>query len=183
MHVTIEVEDDETSPGPHAAFVLPRLVASSLGAMRNLQGIQLDLWWFSHIQRQELRDRCAGLPVWNGLRSIQMEEEANTELLAVLVSKTRPESFSGLQFGGQLELQAARQCKPFLRRLAVPFRLPASKNIGGRFCVESDGGVDPICAAGVVGSGTDPGKARCGWCDPRGSKGMFTCRLLLSKLV
>ncbi|KAF5582381.1 hypothetical protein FPANT_8545 [Fusarium pseudoanthophilum] len=131
-HATIEIEDDETSPGPHAAFVLPRLVASSLGAMRNLQGIQLDLWWFSDLQRQELRDRCAGLPVWNGLRCIQMEDGADTELLAILVSKTRPESFSGLQFGGQLELQAARQCAPFLRRLAVPFRLPASKNVGGR---------------------------------------------------
>ncbi|KAF5970208.1 hypothetical protein FCOIX_10545 [Fusarium coicis] len=113
-HATIEIEDDETSPGQHAAFVLPRLVASSLGAMRNLQCIQLDLWWFSDLQRQELRDRCAGLPVWNGLRSIQMEDEADTEILAVLVSKTRPESFSGLQFGGQLEL------------------LPASKKVGGR---------------------------------------------------
>ncbi|RBR07368.1 hypothetical protein FVER53590_09805 [Fusarium verticillioides] len=131
-HVAIEIEDDETSPGPHAAFALPRLVASSLGAMRNLQGIQLDLWWFSDLQRQELRDRCTSLPVWNRLRSIQMEDEADTELLAILVSKTRPESFSGLQFGGQLELQAARQCAPFLRRLVVPFRLPASKNVGGR---------------------------------------------------
>ncbi|KAF5661324.1 hypothetical protein FDENT_13549 [Fusarium denticulatum] len=131
-HITIEVEDDTPSPGPHAALVLPRLVASSLGAMRNLQGIQLDLWWFSDLQRQELRDRCAGLPVWNGLRSIQMEDEADTELLAILLSKTRPESFSGLQFGGQLELQAARQCAPFLRRLVIPFRLPASRNVGGR---------------------------------------------------
>ncbi|KAF5567350.1 hypothetical protein FNAPI_684 [Fusarium napiforme] len=131
-HVTIELEDDETSPGPHAAFVLPRLVASSLGAMRNLQGINIDLWWLSDVQRQELRDRCAGLPVWNGLRSIQMEDGVDTELLAILVSKSRPESFSGLQFEGQLELQAARQCTPFLRRLAVPFRLPASKNVGGR---------------------------------------------------
>ncbi|KAF5725240.1 hypothetical protein FMUND_32 [Fusarium mundagurra] len=131
-HITIEVEPGMLAPNPQDTLVLPRLVASSLGVMRNLQGIQLDLWWFSDLQRQELRDRCAGLPVWNGLRSIQMEDGADTELLAILVSKTRPESFSGLQFGGQLELQAARQCAPFLRRLAVPFRLPASKNAGGR---------------------------------------------------
>ncbi|KAF4502739.1 hypothetical protein FAGAP_1042 [Fusarium agapanthi] len=132
------MDTDWPSPGPHAALVLPRLVASSLGVMRNLQGIQLDLWWFSDVQRQELRNRCAGLPVWNGLRSIQMEDEADTELLAILVSKTRPESFSGLQFGGQLELQAARQCTPFLRRLVVPFRLPASANVGGRVGLVSD---------------------------------------------
>ncbi|KAG5799483.1 hypothetical protein H9Q69_001511 [Fusarium xylarioides] len=131
-HITIEVEPGVLTPNPQDTLVLPRLVASSLGAMRNLQGIKLDLWWFSDLQRQELRDRCAGLPVWNGLRSIQMEDGADTELLVILVSKTRPESFSGLQFEGQLELQAARQCAPFLRRLAVPFRLPASNNVGGR---------------------------------------------------
>ncbi|KAF4414922.1 hypothetical protein FACUT_13843 [Fusarium acutatum] len=130
-HITIEIENDTPSPGPHAALMLPRLVASSLGALKNLQGIQLDLWWFSDLQRQELRDRCASLPVWNGLRSIQMEDEADTELLAILVSKTRPESFSGLQLEGHLELQAAWQCSPFLRRLVVPFRLPASTNVGG----------------------------------------------------
>jgi hypothetical protein len=55
-----------------------------------------------------------------------MEDEADTELLAILASKTRAESFSGLQLGGQLELQATRQCFPFLRRLATPFELPAA---------------------------------------------------------
>ncbi|KAF5619177.1 hypothetical protein F52700_11869 [Fusarium sp. NRRL 52700] len=130
-HVSIVMDADTPSPGPHAALVLPRLVASSLGVMRNLQSIHLDLWWLSDVQRQELRNRCAGLPVWNGLRSIQMEdEEADADLLAILVSKTRPESFSGLHLGGQLELQTARQCAPFLRRLVVPFRLPASRNAG-----------------------------------------------------
>ncbi|KAF5236684.1 hypothetical protein FANTH_11172 [Fusarium anthophilum] len=130
-HITISQEADTPSPAPQLSLVLPRLIASSLGVMRNLQSIQLDLWWFSDAQQKELRDRCAGLPVWNGLRSIQMEDEADTELLAILVSKTRPESFSGLQFGGQLELQAARQCTPFLRRLVVPFRLPATADVGG----------------------------------------------------
>ncbi|KAF5611888.1 uncharacterized protein FSUBG_1915 [Fusarium subglutinans] len=137
-HVTISQEADTPSPAPHLALVLPRLIASSLGVMRNLQSIQLDLWWFSDAQQKELRDRCAGLPVWIGLRSIQMEDEADTELLAVLVSKTRPESFSGLQFGGQLELQAARQCTPFLRRLVVPFRLPATADVGGRAGIVSN---------------------------------------------
>ncbi|KAH7217845.1 hypothetical protein NOF04DRAFT_1339560 [Fusarium oxysporum II5] len=72
------------------------------------RGIQLDLWWFSDAQREELRNKCVALPVWTGLRSIQMEE-ADPELLAVLASKTRAESFSGLQLEGQLNLQAARR--------------------------------------------------------------------------
>ncbi|WKT38370.1 hypothetical protein QSH57_000188 [Fusarium oxysporum f. sp. vasinfectum] len=104
--------------------LLPRLIASSLGALYNLQGIQLDLWWFSDTQGEELRNRCVALPVWTGLRPIQTEE-ADPELLAVLASKTRAESFSGLQLEGQLDLQAARQCFPFLRRLAILFELPA----------------------------------------------------------
>ncbi|RKK85084.1 hypothetical protein BFJ69_g1785 [Fusarium oxysporum] len=123
-HVTLEVEPGQPSPGPQAELVLPRLIASSLGALYNLQGIQLDLWWFSDAQGEELRNRCVALPVWTGLRSIQTEE-ADPELLAVLASKTRAESFSGLQLEGQLDLQAARQCFPFLRRLAIPFELPA----------------------------------------------------------
>ncbi|KAH7182030.1 hypothetical protein DER46DRAFT_568610 [Fusarium sp. MPI-SDFR-AT-0072] len=122
-HITLEVEPGQPSPGPQAELVLPQLIASSLGALYNLQGIQLDLWWLSDAQREELRNRCVDLPVWMGLRSIRMEE-ADPELLAVLVSKTRAESFSGLQLEGQLDLQAARQCFPFLRRLVVPFELP-----------------------------------------------------------
>lgn len=128
-YITIETEPDIPPPGPDVALVLPRLVARSLAVMKNLQGIQLILWWFSDLQRQELRDRCAGLPVWNSLRLINMENEADTELLAILVSKTRPESFSGLQFWSQTELQAASQCSPFLKRLLVPFRLPASTDV------------------------------------------------------
>ncbi|TVY70201.1 hypothetical protein Focb16_v000211 [Fusarium oxysporum f. sp. cubense] len=95
-----------------------------LGCAVQPPGIQLDLWWFSDAQGEELRNRCVALPVWTGLRSIQMEE-ADPELLAVLASKTRAESFSGLQLEGQLDLQAARQRFPFLRRLAIPFELPA----------------------------------------------------------
>ncbi|KAF4958041.1 hypothetical protein FGADI_2671 [Fusarium gaditjirri] len=131
-HITIEVEPGQPSPDTNVELVLPRLVAGSLGILYNLQGIQLDLWWFSDLQREELRNRCAGLPVWRGLRSIQMEDDPQPELLPVLISKTRPESFSGLLFGGQLELQAARQCMPFLRRLVVPFRLPASVDVDNR---------------------------------------------------
>ncbi|EGU74493.1 hypothetical protein FOXB_14994 [Fusarium oxysporum f. sp. conglutinans Fo5176] len=88
------------------------------------RGIQLDLWWFSDAQREELRNSCVALSVWTGLWSIQMEE-ADPELLAVLASKTRAESFSGLQLEGQLDLQAARRCFHFLRRLVIPFELPA----------------------------------------------------------
>ncbi|KAI1012649.1 hypothetical protein LB504_008441 [Fusarium proliferatum] len=128
-YITIEIEPDVPSPGLDIALVLPRIIASSLGVMKNLQGIQLILWWFSDLQRQELRDRCAGLPVWNNLRLINMENEADTDLLAILVSKTRPESFSGLHFWAQTELQAARRCSPSLRRLLVPFRLPASTDV------------------------------------------------------
>ncbi|KAJ4033478.1 hypothetical protein NW756_013748 [Fusarium oxysporum] len=106
-HVTLEVEPGQPSPGPQAEL-----------------GIQLDLWWFSDTQGEELRNRCVALPVWTGLRPIQTEE-ADPELLAVLASKTRAESFSGLQLEGQLDLQAARQCFPFLRRLAILFELPA----------------------------------------------------------
>ncbi|KLP00961.1 uncharacterized protein Y057_14784 [Fusarium fujikuroi] len=107
-YITIEIEPDVPSPG-----------------------IQLDFWWLTDFQKDELCDRCAGLPVWNSLRSINMENEADPELLAILVSKTRPESFTGLQFGGQTELQAARQCSPFLQRLVVPFKLPASTDVVG----------------------------------------------------
>ncbi|KAF6528794.1 hypothetical protein HZS61_000106 [Fusarium oxysporum f. sp. conglutinans] len=123
-HTTLEVEPGQPSPGTQAESVLPRLIASSLGALYNLQGIQLDLWWFSDAQREELRNSCVALSVWTGLWSIQMEE-ADPELLAVLASKTRAESFSGLQLEGQLDLQAARRCFHFLRRLVIPFELPA----------------------------------------------------------
>ncbi|KAF5256218.1 hypothetical protein FOXYS1_13318 [Fusarium oxysporum] len=44
-YIIIDVEPGYPSPGPHAELVLPRLIASSLGALHNLQGIQLDLWW------------------------------------------------------------------------------------------------------------------------------------------
>ncbi|TXC04192.1 hypothetical protein FocTR4_00002083, partial [Fusarium oxysporum f. sp. cubense] len=83
-HVTLELEPGQPSPGPQAELVLPRLIASSLSALYKLQGIQLDLWWFSDAQREELRNKCVALPVWTGLRSIQMEE-ADPELLALFV--------------------------------------------------------------------------------------------------
>ncbi|VZH90696.1 unnamed protein product [Fusarium fujikuroi] len=130
-YITIEIEPDVPSPVLEIGLILPRLISSCFRVMKNLQGIQLDFWWLTDFQKDELCDRCAGLPVWNSLRSINMENEADPELLAILVSKTRPESFTGLQFGGQTELQAARQCSPFLQRLVVPFKLPASTDVVG----------------------------------------------------
>ncbi|EXL73543.1 hypothetical protein FOPG_11216 [Fusarium oxysporum f. sp. conglutinans race 2 54008] len=46
-YIIIEVEPGHPSPGPHAELVLSQLIASSLSALHNLQGIQLDLWWSS----------------------------------------------------------------------------------------------------------------------------------------
>ncbi|KAF5623713.1 hypothetical protein F25303_11726 [Fusarium sp. NRRL 25303] len=66
-YITIEIEPEVPSPGPDMALVLPRLIASSLGVMKNLQ-------------RQELLDRCAGLPVWNSLHLINMENELEVYL-------------------------------------------------------------------------------------------------------
>ncbi|KAI7769850.1 hypothetical protein LZL87_003340 [Fusarium oxysporum] len=43
-YIIIKVEPGYPSPGPHTELVLQRLIASSLGALYNLQGIQLDLW-------------------------------------------------------------------------------------------------------------------------------------------
>ncbi|KAF9772067.1 hypothetical protein IL306_010249 [Fusarium sp. DS 682] len=124
-HLTVEVEPGFDSPDEESQLVLPRLIAQTLGVLTNLQGVKLDLWWLSDEEQDELCNQVAELPVWKSFRSLQMASDADPELLAVLAAKSVAGVFKGLQLVGQPELRAAQQLWPFLRRLAVPFELPA----------------------------------------------------------